>query len=108
MWVFGTDCQCDVVLQGRNVSPQHCLLAAYEQGFALEDLGSESGTWINNRRLEPRHPEWVKPSDEIRLGGSISLPWPSLDESKGYDRPRSRKPRCAGLSDDFLAACPLD
>ena len=70
VWVFGTDAQCDVVVHSHTVSPQHCILAEYDQGFALEDLGSEAGTWLNQRRMEPRKPEWVKQTDDIRLGPS--------------------------------------
>jgi ABC-type multidrug transport system ATPase subunit/pSer/pThr/pTyr-binding forkhead associated (FHA) protein/ABC-type multidrug transport system permease subunit len=77
VWVFGSDAACNVIVQHPNVSPQHCLLAEYDDGFALEDLGSEGGTWLNNRRLEPRRAEWVKASDKIRLGSSAMLPWPS-------------------------------
>jgi ABC-type multidrug transport system ATPase subunit/pSer/pThr/pTyr-binding forkhead associated (FHA) protein len=59
-----------------GISPQHCLLAQYDKGFAVEDLGSERGTWLNGRPLSPRQPEWVIPEDQILLGGSITIPWP--------------------------------
>ncbi len=94
VWVFGTDAQCDVVVQSHTVSPQHCILAEYEQGFALEDLGSEGGTWLNQRRMDPRKPEWVKPTDDIRLGPSTPLPWPSPGKnlnSNGNSNGRARR-----------------
>ena len=76
VWVFGSDGQCDVVIPKPEVSSRHCLLAQYEKGYALEDLGSEQGTSLNGKRLSPRQPEWVRPDDRILLGGAAALPWP--------------------------------
>lgn len=76
VWVFGSDGQCDVVIPTPEVSSRHCLLAQYEKGYALEDLGSERGTSLNGKRLAPRQPEWVRPDDRILLGGAAVLPWP--------------------------------
>ncbi len=76
VWIFGTDTECDVVVRQQGVSPKHCLLAEYAEGYALEDLGSEAGTWVKGRRMQPRNPEWVQPGDDIRLGTSTALPWP--------------------------------
>ena len=81
IWLFGSDRQCDVVLTQSVVSPRHCLLAEYESGFALEDLGSERGTSLNGRKLLPRQPEWVKPHDQILLGGTLAIPWPGNGSS---------------------------
>jgi ABC-type multidrug transport system ATPase subunit len=76
-----------------GVSPQHCLLARYEKGYALEDLGSEQGTWLNGRRLPPRTPEWVGPEDRILLGGSTAIPWPVNGSGGGAQKtsPPQRK-----------------
>jgi ABC-type multidrug transport system ATPase subunit/pSer/pThr/pTyr-binding forkhead associated (FHA) protein len=76
VWLFGSDPQCDVVLDQPMVSPRHCLLAHYDQGYAVEDLNSGTGTWLNGRVLAPRQPEWVTSHDRILLGGSVVLPWP--------------------------------
>jgi ABC transport system ATP-binding/permease protein len=77
VWIFGSDPKCDVVMSQAGISSQHCLLAEYNQGYAVEDLGSQTGTWVQGRRLPARHPEWVRPDDRVLLGGSIPLPWPS-------------------------------
>lgn len=77
VWIFGSDPKCDVVMSQAGVSPQHCLLAEYEQGYAVEDLGSQGGTWLQGRRLAVRQPEWVKPEDRILLSGSIPIAWPT-------------------------------
>lgn len=82
VWIFGTDRQCDVVLTEAGISPRHCLLAQYDSGFALEDLGSERGTSLNGKKLLPRLPEWVKPQDQILLGGTLAIPWPANGNSR--------------------------
>ena len=77
VWVIGSDAACDIVLAMPGVSSRHCLLAQYAAGYALEDLDSEGGTWVQGRRLAPRRPEWVKKADQVRLGPSAAMPWPS-------------------------------
>jgi pSer/pThr/pTyr-binding forkhead associated (FHA) protein len=37
----------------------------------VEDLGSANGTFINDQRLQPRAPQRIQPSDELRFGSLI-------------------------------------
>lgn len=96
VWVIGSNPACDVVIQESGVSPKHCLLAEYPQGFALEDLDSESGTWLRGRRLSARSPEWVSPTDRILLGGTVSLPWPARQGADG--QPKNDAPEFRGAA----------
>src|SRR5450432_1500964 len=82
VWIFGSDARCDVVISQPEVSPRHCLLAQYENGYAVEDLGSDRGTSLNGRPLLPRQPEWVKREDLILLGGTVRIPWPGNGNSR--------------------------
>lgn len=92
VWVIGSDPQCDVIVNNPGVSPKHCLLAEYPEGYALEDLGSEAGTYIKGRRLEVRRPEWIEPTDEVRLGASARLPWPVGQSAPPPERgPKSKR-----------------
>jgi ABC-type multidrug transport system ATPase subunit/pSer/pThr/pTyr-binding forkhead associated (FHA) protein len=76
VWVVGRAPQCDIVVDHADVAERHCLLAQYPEGYAVEDLGTASGTRVNGKRLQPRQPEWVTSTDVITLG-STRLPWPT-------------------------------
>lgn len=76
-WIYGSSPECDVIVSAPGVEQRHCLLLQFQQGFALGDLDSSSGTWVNGSRLAAREPVWVNSSDSIRLGPSYSLQWPA-------------------------------
>jgi pSer/pThr/pTyr-binding forkhead associated (FHA) protein len=40
-----------VRLTERNISRRHARLRRGERGYAVEDLGSSNGTWVNSRRI---------------------------------------------------------
>src|SRR5258706_13902253 len=44
--VIGTDKTCDIALTDPFVSRRHCSVAPAQQGFAITDLGSRTGTVI--------------------------------------------------------------
>jgi len=73
----GASPDCDIVVANPVVSGRHCLLAEYDQGFALEDTGSTNGTYVNGRRLAPNQPVWVSTSDVITLGTTVPFLWPA-------------------------------
>ncbi|MEM0925432.1 MAG: FHA domain-containing protein [Planctomycetota bacterium] len=79
-WTIGSDPSCDLVVDSKTVSGQHCRLVKQSSGFVLEDLGSTNGTFINGQKLTGRQP--VRPSDTITLGQSQPMPWPSLAEEQ--------------------------
>jgi DNA-binding NtrC family response regulator len=45
--VLGTDPACDVALTDPFASRRHCSIAPHAQGFAIADLGSKNGTFID-------------------------------------------------------------
>lgn len=81
-WTYGADPGCDFVISGAGVSSHHCMLTQYAEGYALEDLSSAQGTWINGRRIAPRQAEWVQPVDRITLGPSTPFQWPGSGSAR--------------------------
>jgi serine/threonine protein kinase len=59
----------DLVLPSVMVSRRHARLVEKDQLLFLVDLGSASGTWLNDRQI--RAPVLVKPNDAIRIGDLV-------------------------------------
>ena len=64
--VIGRSERCQVRLNHEDVSPQHCLLADRGQGLIARDLGSRTGTFVNDERIQGERA--LKPGDVIRIG----------------------------------------
>lgn len=60
---------CPVVLSDRTVSRSHARLLAHDGRWALEDMGSANGTYLNGVRLNKALP--VHRGDQIRCGISL-------------------------------------
>ncbi len=60
---------CDIKVDHGSVSKDHAeFVLAEESTLKLLDLGSTNGTFINNRRLEPKTATVVSPDDTVRFG----------------------------------------
>lgn len=60
---------CDVVLRYSSVSKLHAHFRKLDYGILeLVDLGSQNGTMVNGRRLEPNQPERVIAGDLLAFG----------------------------------------
>jgi FHA domain len=90
-YVVGSDPSCDLVLQGRGVSPRH---AAFEEQvggrFTLVDLDSARGTFVSTRRI--RGPVWVYGIEEVCFGDAFAELYPTRAATRSK-RPRSRRRR---------------
>ena len=53
--------------QQLGVSRRHARITYSGEGFALQDLGSTNGTWINNQRILPNESRQIKNDDIINL-----------------------------------------
>ncbi len=82
VWVVGSAPDCDIVVKRDIVSGHHCRLAQYESGFALEDLGSTNGTFVNGQALSAHSRRSVTPEDAITLGATEKFPWPADSEKR--------------------------
>lgn len=66
--VVGTHPSCDFVLQDPTASRFHCEIALVSRGYALRDLGSTNGTFVDRLRLG----EVIVESDvRLRVGDSL-------------------------------------
>jgi pSer/pThr/pTyr-binding forkhead associated (FHA) protein len=67
--VLGRDPNSSVHLEEESVSKQHARLTSENGRFAIEDLGSSNGTFVNGRRIHTVTE--IRPGDLIRLGAVI-------------------------------------
>jgi pSer/pThr/pTyr-binding forkhead associated (FHA) protein len=73
-WIIGADPGCDIVVNAPSVSSRHCRLIRDANGFAVEDLESTNGTWVNGVRCTER--QRVSRKDQLTLGQTVPMPWP--------------------------------
>ncbi len=64
--VLGRGPGCDLDVADPTVSRRHAALRRGDGAWAIEDLGSRNGTWVNGWRVSGRHV--VEPGDAVRLG----------------------------------------
>ncbi len=69
--ILGRDPTVDIPIHSPAVSWRHARLIRIEGGYAIEDLGSSNGTFVNGKRLDQLH--HLISGDQIKLGKSISL-----------------------------------
>ncbi len=50
--IIGREAHCDVRIDARSVSREHCVLEREDDRLFLRDLGSTSGTFHQGRRIE--------------------------------------------------------
>jgi hypothetical protein len=62
---IGRSPDCDVFLDDVTVSRRHAVLVRRGRGFAVEDLGSLNGTFVNRRRVDA---ETLEDGDEVQIG----------------------------------------
>lgn len=63
--VIGSDSGSAVHIDSLAVEPRHASVTTDGQKTVLRDLGSESGTYVNNERIDERH---LEDNDQIRIG----------------------------------------
>lgn len=69
---IGRDPISDIVLNDPEVSRQHARLNRVEDGFAVQDLGSTNGTFIDGERIGGE-PVLLQPGQKLDLGSGVSL-----------------------------------
>ncbi|MGF1466285.1 MAG: GGDEF domain-containing protein [Sandaracinaceae bacterium] len=66
--VVGRSSKSDVQLDQESVSRHHARIEPIEQGFAIRDLGSTNGTYVNDEPIEEIH---LRDGDQIKIGRTI-------------------------------------
>jgi pSer/pThr/pTyr-binding forkhead associated (FHA) protein len=74
-WIVGKNADCDIQVDNRIVSSQHCRLTERGESFLIEDMGSKNGTYVAGERISG--PRLVRRGDPVTLGRNILLPWPA-------------------------------
>ena len=60
-----------LVLQDPKAAPLHAGIRPEELGYSITDLGSASGTFVNEQRLDYNSPRLLYPGDTIRIGDTV-------------------------------------
>ena len=71
-----------IVIDDSSVSRHHARLTWQGHAYALEDLGSSNGTWVNNARI--KRPVLLNPGDSIGVGQSVSATFGSPSGGAAY------------------------
>jgi FHA domain len=67
---IGCDADNTIIIADLRTSAHHALVRPDGQGYAIVDLGSEYGTVVNGRRLEPNTVRPLLPGDVIQIGAT--------------------------------------
>jgi hypothetical protein len=57
----------DLALSDEGVSHRHCEFVSEQGYFMVRDLGSQNGTWVNEKRVGEAR---LRDGDEVRIGGT--------------------------------------
>ncbi len=60
-----------IVLADPSVSRYHAQISVAAEGFVITDLGSTSGTRVNDQPINPNLPQGLEDGDLIRVGDSV-------------------------------------
>jgi len=75
---IGRDPSNPIQLHDTEVSRRHAELRMIEKAYALIDLGSSNGTFVNNRRVQQHT---LESGDEVKIGSTVMLYKGPGDES---------------------------
>jgi pSer/pThr/pTyr-binding forkhead associated (FHA) protein len=67
--LIGRGEKCRIVLDDTYVSTVHARIFAKNAGYAVEDLGSTNGTYLNRRRITS--PTEVHRGDQVKIGKTV-------------------------------------
>ncbi len=70
-FVLGRHESCELVVKGSGVSRRHALLSIFQDEFAIQDLASKNGTYVNGK--EAKTEVLLGDGDAIRLGRAVLM-----------------------------------
>jgi pSer/pThr/pTyr-binding forkhead associated (FHA) protein len=65
-FLIGRDAECQLRPGSDAIAGKHCLLTRRDGGFWANDLGSETGTFVNGKQIAAETE--LKPGDKLRVG----------------------------------------
>jgi hypothetical protein len=80
---IGRDITNDYVINDPEVSRHHMRFTRGAEGYALEDLGSTNGTFVNGQRLSGARP--LRSGDMIGLGETVTLTYEVVSAARAED-----------------------
>jgi CheY-like chemotaxis protein len=66
---LGSDRSCQIQQTGEGIAPRHCTLKPTPLGILVNDLGSETGTFIDNRPISGE--SLLEPGGLLRVGSAV-------------------------------------
>ncbi len=88
---IGRDEANDIVIADPEVSRHHARLRRHGETFAVEDLGSTNGTFVDARRVTAPTP--LKNGSEIRLGPFVTLIFEEIAVAEAANSPTNAPPK---------------
>jgi pSer/pThr/pTyr-binding forkhead associated (FHA) protein len=88
-YILGRDKQCDLVVPSLLSSRRHARLSPHDEGFLLEDLDSENGTYVNGS-LEIRRVLRAKLTIQIGEDVIVYDPAESIDQDVDGSQPHQQ------------------
>jgi pSer/pThr/pTyr-binding forkhead associated (FHA) protein len=66
--IIGRDDSCDIKIQARSISREHCAIEAEGERLMLRDLGSTGGTFMGEQRIDQVQ---LQDGMEIQIGPAV-------------------------------------
>jgi putative serine protease PepD len=67
--IIGRQPGCTIQIDDPRASRQHARIESTQSGVVITDLGSNNGTYVNEKKLTA--PAYLKNGDRIRIGGTV-------------------------------------
>ncbi len=87
--LVGSSPKCLIRIPSDSVEPEHCALFPDKSGIYVKDLGSKSGTYVNNERI--REKTLIQPGDLLQVGGLKLQLAGNRPHATGDERNRTEK-----------------
>jgi phage tail-like protein len=88
---FGRSGDNDLALPHSEISRKHMRLFPHEDGFAVEDMKSSNGVWVNDVRIRTQTPHPIKPGDVLRAGPYL-FTFDRIVETEAEAKPKVKPP----------------
>jgi len=112
-FTIGRHQDCSLFVNDLTVSRRHCKLLVREGRVYLEDLGSASGSFLNDKQVEPGTSELLHDGDVLRLGdvtitARVELDRAQIAEERTIVRPAAARESASASASKEPAYDPLD